>query len=342
MLLNHLKYSFAAGNKIVQTAKQAIEGVQSGNFLLYGGFGICGIPMNLINELSLTSINDLTIASNDGGAADIHGDHAWGLEFLFKNRQVKRMISSYLGYNKHYESLYLNGELELEFCPQGTLAEKIRSGGAGIPAFYTKTGIDTLVEKGGIPIKFIPGTQIPEILSEPKDVKVLNGQRYLLETTYFADFAFVKAQTADKYGNLVFNKTARNFNQDMCKAAKCVVAEVDEILEDEYVDPKLINVPGVYVDRVFKSPPDSPFSEKKIERLAYSEPQKKKLESHLESSPRMKIMRRAAKEVENGMNVNLGIGIPTLLPQVLPQGVEVNVHAENGVIGAGPYPQPGK
>ena len=237
MILNAFnKYFWSKTNKVVTSAEEAISGLQSGQFLFFGGFGICGIPMNLINAISRAKVEGLTIASNDGGAADIYGDNAWGLEFLFKNGQVKRMISSYLGYNKHYESLYLSGELELEFCPQGTLAEKIRSGGAGIPAFYTRTGVDTLVEKGGIPIKFIPGTQIPEILSAPKEIKFINGQKFLLEETYFSDYSFVKAQKADRYGNLVFNKSARNFNQDMSKAAKCVVAEVEELV-DGYIDP---------------------------------------------------------------------------------------------------------
>ncbi len=122
--------------------------------------------------------------------------------------------------------MYFAGELELEFCPQGTLAEKIRSGGAGLGGFYTKAGVDTLVEKGGIPIKYIPGSHIPEILSQPKPSKVINGIKYLYEETIFADFSFIKAKKADKAGNLIFNKTARNFNQDMAKAAKCVVAEV--------------------------------------------------------------------------------------------------------------------
>lgn len=145
MLRAFSRFQFSSEGKIFKTADDAIKGIQPGNFLFFGGFGICGIPMNLIAAVARSKVNNLTIASNDGGAGDINGEHAWGLEYLFQSHQVKRMISSYLGYNKHYEYLYLNGNLELEFCPQGTLAEKIRSGGAGLGGFYTKTGADTLV-----------------------------------------------------------------------------------------------------------------------------------------------------------------------------------------------------
>jgi 3-oxoacid CoA-transferase len=141
------------------------------------------------------------------------------------------MISSFLGYNKHFEAMYLGGEIELEFCPQGTLAEKIRSAGAGVGGFYTKTGVDTLVETGGVIIKYVQGTTKPEILSPPKPTMQIRGKKYVFEESIFGDFAFIKAQKADRAGNLVFNKTSRNFNQDMAKAAKHVVAEVEEIVE---------------------------------------------------------------------------------------------------------------
>lgn len=233
--------------------------------------------------------------------------------------------------------------MEIEFTPQGTLAEKIRSGGAGIGGFYTKTGADTLVEKGGIPIKFFPGTNTPEILSPAKETKIINGQKYLYEETIFGDFSLIKAHKADHTGNLIFNKTARNFNEDLAKAAKVVVAEVDEIVEDGQLNPDEIHVPGVYVDRVFLADPNSPWSEKKIERLKFSGASKAaptKLTKAEET--KNKIMKRAALEVFDGANVNLGIGTPTLLPQFLPPGVRINIHAENGVMGVGPYPKEGE
>lgn len=224
-------------SKVVRTVEEAVHGIQNGHLILVGGFGLYGVPMNLIEAVSRMPVKDLVVASNDGGAGDINGNDAWGLEFWYQKNQVRRMISSFLGFNKHFEAMYFGGEMEIEFTPQGTLAEKIRSGGAGIGGFYTKTGVDTLVEKGGIPIKFVRGTNTPEILSPPKETKIIRGQKHVYEETIFGDFSFVKAHKADHTGNLIFNKTARNFNEDMAKAAKVVVAEVDEIVEDGQLNP---------------------------------------------------------------------------------------------------------
>lgn len=176
---NLIKYY---SSKICKTPQQALAGLKAGHTVLMGGFGIAGIPNNLIYAISeMKDIKDLTVISNDGGAGQADGSNAWGIEFLFKKQQIKRMVSSFLGYNKHYQALYLSGAIELEFCPQGSLAEKIRAGVAGIPAFYTHTGVDTLVEKGGIIVKYKPGTNIPEILSQPKSAKVFKGKKYLME-----------------------------------------------------------------------------------------------------------------------------------------------------------------
>ena len=238
--------------------------------------------MNLINAVKQAGTRQLTIASNNCGVGDKEGKTDWGLAVLLRNRQIKRMISSYVGENYEFERQFFNGELELEICPQGTLAEKIRSGGAGIPAFFTATGVDTIIEKGGFPIKYKTdsqgkllldekGKQVAEIASTPKPTALFNGRKYVMEQSFFGDFALVKAKRADRMGNLQFEKTERNFNADMATAAKCVIAEVEEIVEDGDLDPDSIHVPAVYVDRIYKVDPASPFSEKLIEKLTVSD-----------------------------------------------------------------------
>lgn len=279
------------------------------------------------------------------------------------------MISSYVGENYEFERQFFSGELELEICPQGTLAEKIRAGGAGIPAFFTATGVDTIIERGGFHIKYKTDGKgnavkdernkpVVEIESQPKLTMIFGGKRYIMERSLFGDFALVKAKRADKMGNLQFEKTERNFNADMATAAKCVIAEVEEIVEDGELDPEAIHIPAVYVDRVYKQDPSSPYSEVYAEKLTIAgetEIKAMQKESDLRagrisfkkdavvksksSNPtRLKIAKRAAQEVSNGMNVNLGIGIPTLLPSVLPADVKINLQSENGIMGVGSYP----
>lgn len=224
-------------SKVFSCPKEAVKDISDNSFLMVGGFGICGVPMNLIKALHELNVQQLTIASNNCGYADKTINNDWGLAFLLRNKQIKRMISSYVGENPEFERQYLSGQLELEICPQGTLAEKIRSGGSGIPAFYTATGVGTVIETGGFPIKYKQGTKDVEIFSPSRPTAVFNDRKYLLEPSLFADYALVKAQKADTMGNLIFNKTARNFNADMCTAAKCVIAEVDEIVEPGEIDP---------------------------------------------------------------------------------------------------------
>ena len=192
------------------------------------------------------------------------------------------MISSYVGENIEFERQFFEGELELEICPQGTLAEKCRAGGAGIPAFYTATGVDTIIEKGGFPIKYktdekgelvldAKGQRIAAIASKPKPTAVFNGRKYLQEESIFGDVALIKAKRADKMGNLQFELTERNFNADMATAAKFVVAEVDEIVENGELDPECIHVPAVYVDKVVKCDANSPYSERYCEKMTVSD-----------------------------------------------------------------------
>jgi 3-oxoacid CoA-transferase subunit A len=216
-------------NKVHQSSADALSGLLfDGMTVMSGGFGLCGIPENLIVALRDSGVKGLTVISNNAGVDD------FGLGLLLKTRQIRKMISSYVGENKEFERQYLAGELELEFNPQGTLAERIRAGGAGIAGFYTKTGVGTLVAEG-------------------KDVKVFDGETYVLETGLKADLAIVKAWKGDAEGNLVFRKTARNFNPMMATAAKACIVEVEELVPVGAIDPDHIHTPGIFVDRIIQS-----------------------------------------------------------------------------------------
>lgn len=213
-------------NKVFGSAKEALADiVADGQTLAVGGFGLCGIPEALIAALRDTGVNNLTCISNNAGV------DGFGLGQLLETRQVKKMISSYVGENKEFERQYLAGELELEFTPQGTLAEKLRAGGAGIPAFFTKTGVGTLVAEG-------------------KETREFNGETYIMERALTADVALVKAWKADKSGNLIYRRTARNFNPMVATAGKITVAEVEEIVENGTFDPDEVHTPGIFVQRI--------------------------------------------------------------------------------------------
>ncbi|AOZ11998.1 MULTISPECIES: CoA transferase subunit A [Pseudomonas] len=213
-------------NKIYSSAESALQGlVEDGMTLAVGGFGLCGIPEALIAALRDSGKRELTVISNNAGV------DGFGLGQLLTTRQIRKMISSYVGENKEFERQYLAGELELEFTPQGTLAEKLRAGGAGIPAFYTKTGYGTLVAEG-------------------KETREFDGEWYVMERSLRADVALVKAWKADKSGNLLFNKTARNFNPLAAMAAKVCVVEVEEIVEIGEIEPDQVHLPGIYVQRL--------------------------------------------------------------------------------------------
>jgi len=217
--------------KLYPNAEAALDGLlHDGMTLCAGGFGLCGIPERLIDAIAASGVRDLTIASNNAG---IDGQ---GLGKLLRSRQVKKMISSYVGENKEFERQYLSGELEVEFCPQGTLAERCRAGGAGIPGFYTKTGVGTLIAEG-------------------KEVKRFDGEDYILERGIRADVSIIKGWKADEAGNLIFRKTARNFNQPMATAANICVAEVEEVVPVGSLDPDAIHLPGIYVKRMIVGAP---------------------------------------------------------------------------------------
>ncbi|MEN3969741.1 CoA transferase subunit A [Acinetobacter sp. BWR-L5] len=230
-------------NKVYSSAKDALQDVvQDGQTLAVGGFGLCGIPETLITALKQTGVKNLTCISNNAGV------DGFGLGLLLETKQIKKMIASYVGENKEFERQFLSGELEVELTPQGTLAEKLRAGGAGIPAFFTATGVGTLIAEG-------------------KEEREFNGKPYILENSLTADIALVKAYKADTAGNLIFRKTAQNFNPVCAMAGKVCIVEVEEIVEIGALDPDQIHLPGIYVNRIVLNATP----EKRIEQLTLKE-----------------------------------------------------------------------
>jgi 3-oxoacid CoA-transferase subunit A len=242
-------------NKVFKSAREAVADIPSGATVLAGGFGLCGIPENSIRALSELGVKELTFVSNNCGVDD------FGLGILLRNKQIKKMLSSYVGENKEFERQYLSGELEVELCPQGTLAERVRAGGAGIPAFFTATGAGTAVSDGGLPLKYASDGSVAKA-SPKKETREINGRLYVLEPAITGDYAIVKAWKGDRFGNLVYRHTAMNFNPMMATAAKITIAEVEEIVEVGELDPDHIHTPGIFVHRIFKGQS----FEKRIER----------------------------------------------------------------------------
>ncbi len=228
--------------KVVKNAAEAIEGLESNMTLLLGGFGLCGIPENSIAAIKELGVKNLTCVSNNAGVDD------FGLGLLLQSRQIIKMVSSYVGENALFEKQYLDGDLDIEFAPQGTLSERLRAGGAGIPAFYTPTGVGTTVAEG-------------------KEEREFDGRKYVLEKAIKGDFAFVKAWKGDTKGNLIYKKTARNFNPMVATAGKITVAEVEHLVEPGELNPDEIHTPGIYVQRIFQGTN----YEKRIEQLTLSE-----------------------------------------------------------------------
>ncbi len=292
---------------IYTDARTALEGLVTDNITIAaGGFGLCGIPEKLILALRDSGAKQLTLISNNAGIDN------FGLGLLLQTRQIRKMISSYVGENALFEKQFLDGELELELTPQGTLAEKLRAGGAGIPGFYTRTGYGTL-------------------LTEKKETREFDGVGYVLEESIRADLAIVKAWKADKAGNLILNKTANNFNVACAKSGRVTVAEVEEIVEIGELDPHQIHVPGVYIDRlVLGSNYEKPIEQRTVSGAGIT--------AKGFNPQREWMAKRVAQELSDGDYVNLGIGMPTLVANFIPAGIQITLQSENGLLGIGPFP----
>lgn len=301
--------------------------MRSNTTLLAGGFGLSGVPDTLINELEKNPhITGLTAVSNNAGV------DGGGLGKLLASGQITKMIASYVGENKTFERLYLTGGIALELTPQGTLAERCRAGGAGIPAFYTPAAVGTPIETGEIPTRYNPDGSIAQ-LSTPREVRIFNGKSYVLEEAIRGDYAFVKAWRADALGNCQFRLAAANFNGAMGRAGALTIVEAEHVVPVGDIGPAEIHLPGIYVARVVQST-----TPKAIEKHTFAQP----ASALGAGSPRERIVRRAAREFKNGMYANLGIGMPMLAPSYVGPDVEVQLQSENGILGLGPYPQRGE
>ena len=245
-------------DKVVSTAAQAVADIGSGSTIAVGGFGLCGIPSVLIQAVYDAGVTDLEVVSNNCGVDD------WGLGVLLTAKRIARTTSSYVGENKEFERQFLGGELEVELTPQGTLAERMRAGGCGIPAFFTGAGVGTQVADGGLPWRYDSNGSVV-VASPKKETREYNGLTYVLEEAITTDFALVRAARGDRHGNLVFNDSARNFNPLCAMAGRITVAEVEELVEPGELDPDSIHVPGVFVQRVVALTPDQA-TDKRIER----------------------------------------------------------------------------
>jgi len=246
-------------DKVVACAVEAVADIVDGSSLAVGGFGLCGIPTALIEALLETGVSDLETVSNNCGVDQ------WGLGMLLAAKRIRRTTGSYVGENKEFERQFLCGELEVELTPQGTLAERLRAGGAGIPAFYTPAGVGTQVADGGLPLRY-DGAGGVALASEPKEVREFDGQRYVLERAIRTDFALVHARYGDRHGNLVYEKSAQNFNPLCAAAGRITIAEVEQLVEPGELDPARVHTAGILVQRVVHVPG----VEKRIERRTVS------------------------------------------------------------------------
>ena len=312
---------------------EAIFDVQDGASLTIGGFGVVGTPESLMMALHEKNLKKLNVTTCLAGTKDS------ALGRLLASKQVARMHISHVGSNTLVEEQFINGELEVEFTTQGTLVEKIRAASMGLHSFYSPSGAGTFVEKGSVPTKFTLGGRQIEKSTMPRSFIQDNNKKYFLEHALSSDFALIKAWKADPSGNLVFRSTARNSNPDVAGSCRVTIAEVEELVPLGTLDPDQIHVPGIFIQRLVISSQ----TQKYIERLSF----RKDGGVHIPGLPeqvkkREKIAKRAAREIRSGMYINLGIGIPTLIPNYIDPQTKIVLHGENGVLGIGPYPEEGK
>lgn len=322
-----------SSSKVFKNADEAVADIKSGSTILSAGFGLCGVAETIIQAMARRgreNLHSLKAVSNNAGLAG-----RGGLAVLTESGQVDRLLISYLGNNKVLEKQYLNGEIAIELTPQGTIAERLRAGGAGIPAFYTPTGAHTRIQDGNIPVTLDSAGRVLQ-RGKPRETRIFNGKTYLMETALTGDVALVRAWKVDEAGNCVFRYTTKAFGPLVAKAAALTIVEAENIVPIGAIDPNDVHLPGIYVDRIVPSTTDKQVEIKKL-RSAEDEDAVKST-SNPKLAKRNRIAKRAAKELKHGYYVNLGVGIPTLAPSFLPEGVKVWIQSENGLLGMGPYP----
>lgn len=319
-------------SKFYSSADDAVADIKSGSIVLSAGFGLCGTAETIIaamNRRGPENLHSLTAVSNNAGTA-IGG----GLSPLVQSGQVSKAICSFLGNNKDLEKKYLSGEIAIELTPQGTLAEKLRCGGAGIPAFFTPTGVATYIQSGEIPVKFKDGEVVEP--GKARETRIFDGRVYNMETAIKGDVAILRAWKVDESGNCKFRYTTKSFAPLMAKAAKVAIVEAENIVPVGELGPDEIDLPGIFIDRIVQATEDKIIEIKKLKDPNADPNAEAKENPALEK--RNMIAKRAAKELKPGMYVNLGVGMPTLAADFVPAGSQIWIQSENGIMGMGPYP----